>query len=393
MTTLSSRERMLRTSGGQEADHVPCCFMSFAVLRKRHHENRYEVAKAELAMGLDTMLFTPAASRAERPEHPDLRGLPVRFDPRVRTREWYEGAADEFGILHRQYTTPGGTLTTSVQLSADWPHGKHIPFVDDYQVPRMIKPLVTGPRDLDALSYLLTPPSQQDVAYFKQEAQQAEAFAREYGILIAGGWGVGMDLANWLCGMQNLMFLTMDDPGFVGDLLDLIHRWNRARMQVVLSAPVDLYIRRAWYEGCDFVTPRVYRELLLPHLRAEVDLAHANGARFGTICSSGTVPLLDLYLEAGIDVLIGVDPAEGTHTDMALMKNKFGGHVCLWGGVSGAVTVEQGSEEEVREAVRVAIDTLGPTGFILSPVDNITVDTPQTWRNLNVFIDAWQRYR
>jgi hypothetical protein len=202
-----------------------------------------------------------------------------------------------------------------------------------------------------------------------------------------------MDLADWLCGMQNLMFLTVDVPQFVGDLLDLIHRWNVARMQVVLAAPVDLYIRRAWYEGCDFVTPRVYREMILPHLKAQVDLAHAHGARFGYICSSGTVPLLDLYLEAGIDVLIGVDPVQGSHTDMALMKQKLGGQVCLWGGVSGAVTVEQGSEAEVRAAVRHAIDVLGPDRFVLCPVDNVTVDAPKTWRNVDVFIDAWRQCR
>jgi hypothetical protein len=52
-----------------------------------------------------------------------------------------------------------------------------------------------------------------------------------------------------------------------------------------------------------------------------------------------------------------------------------------------------GEKEEVRAAVRQAIETLGPEGFILSPVDNITVDAPQTWQNLEVLIDEWQRRR
>ena len=131
---------------------------------------------------------------------------------------------------------------------------------------------------------------------------------------------------------------------------------------------------------------------ILPRLQVEVDLAHERGAKFGYICSSGTTPMLDYYLEAGIDVLIAIDPIQGTHTDLPLMKEKLGHRVCLWGGVSGAVTVEMGSEEEVRAAVRQAIKTLGPTGFILSPVDNITVDEPLTWRNIDIFIDEWQRH-
>jgi len=55
--------------------------------------------------------------------------------------------------------------------------------------------------------------------------------------------------------------------------------------------------------------------------------------------------------------------------------------------------VERGEKEEVRAAVPHAIETLGPEGFILSPVDNITVDAPRTWQNLEVFIDEWKLRR
>jgi uroporphyrinogen-III decarboxylase len=161
---------------------------------------------------------------------------------------------------------------------------------------------------------------------------------------------------------------------------------------VVLSAPVDLYIRRAWYEGCDFVTPRTYRNLILPHLKAEVDLAHEYGVKFGCICTSGIGPMLDSFLEAGIDVLIGIDPVQGTHTNMSQIKAKAGPKMCLWGGVSGAITIEQGTEQEVRQATSQAITTLGPSGFVLSPIDNITEDQPKTWQNLEFFIDEWRRH-
>ena len=392
MAELTSRQRMLRALDRQETDHVPCCFMSFTALRKRHDENMVELARAERAMGLDSMLFIPAAPRPERPDHPDLRGLPVRFHPDVETREWREEVAGDFDVLHKEYNTPGGRLTTSVRLSEDWPYGDHIPFVGDYQVPRAIKQLITVPKELDALQYFLTPPQGGDIVHFLREAEEARAFVKEHGVLLAGGWGVGMDMANWLCGMQNLMILTMQQPSFVADLLEMIHVWNMQRMEVVLSAPVDLYIRRAWYEGCDFVTPRFYREVILPRLKAEVDLAHERGAKFGYICSSGTKPMLDFHLEAGIDVLIGVDPVQDARMDLALLKERVGDRMCLWGGVSGAVTVEMGTEEEVRLAVRQAVETLGPAGFILSPVDNITVDAPKTWHNIAVFVEEWRKY-
>jgi hypothetical protein len=57
--------------------------MSFSAPAKRLNYNPYEVVKAQLDMGLDAMLFIASAPRPERPEHPDLGGLPVRFEPAV----------------------------------------------------------------------------------------------------------------------------------------------------------------------------------------------------------------------------------------------------------------------------------------------------------------------
>ena len=391
---LNSRERMLGTMALEEADHVPCCFMSFTALRNRCRNSFYELCRAELEMGLDSMLFIPSASRAERPDHPDLRGLPVRFHPDVETRQHRQKGEGGRDILSRQYRTPAGTLTTSVQLSEDWLHADHLPFLDDLSVPRALEYLVKGPEDLGALKFLLIPPSEEDVAAFRREASQARAFADSCGILLAGGWGVGKDMADWLCGMENFMLMAMEQPGFARDLLRMIHEWNLARMKAVLTQdPIDLYVRRAWYEGCEFVTPAFFESVMLPILKRESEEAHAHGARFAYICTSGTSPVLHLYPEAGIDVLIGLDPVQGTQTDLAFIKERIGDRICLWGGVSGAVTVERGSEPEVRTAVAEALHVLGPTGFILSPIDNVTVDAPQTWENVAAFIDEWKRRR
>lgn len=392
MAPSTARDCLVKTLNLEETDRIPCCFMSFSVLRKKFNEDRFAASLEELRMGLDPMLFIPSASRVQRPQHPDLRGLPVHFHPEVRTEHWIsekEGAA----ILNKKYSTPGGDLTTAVRLSGDWPHGQRIPFVDDYQVPRTLKPLVTCREDLEILRrYFLLPPGREVVEGFRLECREARAFVEEHPMLLAGGWGVGLDMAFWLCGMQDLMVLTVENPEFVMDLLQAIHEWNVQRMVPVLSEGVDLFLRRAWYEGCDFITPDFYREAVLPLLKSETRLAHEYGTKFGYICSSGHLPMLDAYLESGIDVLVGVDPVQGTHTDMEALKSKIGMQICLWGGVSAAITVERGDETEIREAVRKAIRTLGPKGFILSPIDNITVEGPKTWHNIGIFIDEWQKW-
>jgi hypothetical protein len=97
--------------------------------------------------------------------------------------------------------------------------------------------------------------------------------------------------------------------------------------------------------------------------------------------------LLPLLREAGVDVLIGVDPRAW---DMAEAKRRLAGDVALWGGVNGHLTVEGGSPDEVRAEVREAIATLGPGGFILSPVDNVRGDDARVRENVAALIDEWQ---
>lgn len=394
---LSSRQRMLIALGGGEPDCVPCSFMLFSALRRRCGDQR-EFVERQLEMGLDACVHLPLywPQDARRPaERSELSGLPVRFDPCVEVRDRREEPAGSgYPILHREYVTPVGVLTTSVRQTDDWPHGDRVPLFDDFSVSRGVKRLVTCPDDLPALRYLLTPPADADVAAFREGSQAARAFAAERGLLVAADMGVLFDAACWLCGIQELILLAATERAFIRDLLAIIHEWNARRMEVVLAEGVDLLIRRGWYETADFISPATYRELALPFLKEDAKQAHEAGAKLGLITTASYTPLLNMYLEAGIDALIGLDPVQDPRADFALTKDKLGGRVCLWGGVNGFVTVETGSPSQVREAVRAAVHQLAPGGgFILSPVDNVTADSESVGRNVEAFIDEWQACR
>ena len=103
--------------------------------------------------------------------------------------------------------------------------------------------------------------------------------------------------------------------------------------------------------------------------------------------------VLDMILDAGVDVLIGVDPVQGKGTGLAEMKRRTRGRMCLWGGVNGFLTVERGTSEEIRAAVAAALEALGPDGLILSPVDNVRDESDRTWRNTEALIDTWRSAR
>jgi hypothetical protein len=386
---MTSRERMLAAIDRREPDHVPCSFMLYGAL-KSMSKDYSDFIERQIAMGLDAVVELPPRPPVVINDYYNLHGIPVQHDPRVTIREWIEHPGDEeLPILVKEYQTPEGILRAEVRKTEDWRWGDHVPLFDDYIVPRSRRFLVREEEDLAPLGYLLALPTPAEALAFRQQAAPALAQARARGLLVAGGWGVGADAIGWVSGLQNMIFMVYDSPELIRHLLQLVSDWNRRRMEVVLEPGIDLYIKRAWYENLDFWTPSTWREFLFPVLRAEAELAHARGARFGYLITSNSMGLLEMIAEAGVDVIIGVDPHSW---DLEKAKAQLGGKVCLWGGVNGHLTVEAGTGDEVRAEVRRALGILGPGGgFILSPVDNVRENTARSQANVDILIDEWRR--
>jgi hypothetical protein len=378
---------MLAAITGGDVDHVPCSFMMYRGLWERCATYE-EFIERQIELGLDTFVQLPPRPPGIRNDWYNLHGLPVSHDPSVRVRESIEQLPGEtYPLMIKEYATPAGTLRAEVWQTPDWRWGDHVPFLDDYIEPRSRKFLIDEPADLEALRYLLTELTSDEVAEFREASEPVLGLARDHDLLVAGGWGIGVDLLGWVFGLERLVIAVYEQPAFIRDLLDLVASWNAKRMEVVLDAGVDLYLKRAWYENLDFWTPATWREFILPTTRAEVELAHARGALFGYIMTSDCMDLLPLIREAGVDVIIGLDPRAW---DMREARRRLGGDVALWGGVNGHLTVEQGSSDDVRAEVRAAIDALAATGFILSPVDNVRHDDEATRTNVAALIDEWR---
>jgi hypothetical protein len=380
---------MLAALSGQNPEIVPCSFMLFNAL-KTESQDYLNFIQHQLDLGLDAYVQIPPRPMVVKNDYYNLHGLPVSYHPDVTINQWKENQVGQtYPILIKEYHTPAGTLRAEVRQDDEWRWGDHVPFLDDYLVGRSNKFIVDGPEDLDALRYLLVSPTPAQIEQFKAESAPVLAFARENDLLVAGGWGVGADLIGWVYGLHRLPYAVFDQPEFVAELLEIIAVWNRSRMEVILEAGIDLFIKRAWYENCDNFTPSHYRQFIKPILKADSDLAHQYDARFGFMMTSNCMALLDDIRDTGADAIIGVDPEQW---DLEVAKQKLGGSVCLWGGVNGHLTVELGDPEGVRAQVRQALEILSPGGgFILSPVDNVREYTPISRANVAVLIDEWKQ--
>jgi hypothetical protein len=390
---MTSKECMLLSLGGKKGDYVPCSFMLFFNL---YHQcsNESEFVEKQVDLGLDAVCHTGY--------------LPHRLHPDTEYKTWEETESGKT-VFCRNIDTPKGPLTARVFKQNGWPTKDHFPIMDDWNVPRSEEFLVKPEQDLEKIEYLFGGSHDEDILKLKETAGEAAKMAEKFGLLSVGGWKgglvpgstsdfgiMGCDSMAWLSGYVDVMTLSLERPEIIKEYAEIIHRWNKRQIEIYLDVTEsDLIIRRGWYETTEFWTPGAFRDIIFPTLKREADLVHQAGKKYGYIITSAFLPLLDDILESGVDVLIGLDPEQGKGTEIASVKRRCKEKgMSLWGGVSGALTVEQGTEEDTRSAVKNALETLGDGGgFILSPVDNVRDDTPNARKNTDVFIDAWKKYR
>lgn len=396
---MTSKERMLTVLNGGKPDHTPCCFFLFSNLYLRSRTEQ-EFVEKQLEMGLDTVAHVGHLNHTLH-----LDGM---LHPDVKHREWVE---QKGGVKYfcRRLDTPKGPLTSRVRQYEGWPKEGDFPLLKDWIVPRAEEPLVKPEQDLEKVRYLFGPFKDRDIAVLRESAAAAKKLAERHGLLQIGGWKgyvsaglqidpgtMGCDAMAWLSGYEEVMTLAITRPEIIREYAQIIHAWNLKQIGIYLEVTgAELIIRRAWYETTEFWTPEAYRTIIAPTIKREADLVHQAGKKYGYIITSAFLPLVDDILAAGVDVLIGLDPKEGKGTDLRQVKAKFAAKKrTIWGGVSGAVTIETGTKTETEQAVSEALQLLGANGgFILAPMDNVREDTPLAWQNTQAFIDAWKKHR
>ena len=373
-TTMTSRERLTAAINLEEPDHVPLwCLWSHDRDPYNRKDDRARI-KATLALGMDDTLWLHA---------------PWRIAPEVKGSAWMEPVSGEdYVLMHKRYETPAGVAEHIMRSSEYLNAPEHIGVVGDLNMSHAVKFLVEGRKDLGPLRYLLSDPDGDQLAAFKEKAKAYRRFADEKQILLEGAYVSLGDTVAWLMGPENTMYAFQDDPGFVEELLDVIWGWHAKQIEILLDEKVDIILHRAWYELPDFWGVKSYRRFLKPLLKKEVEMVHQAGAFFSYIMTKGIMPLLDDFLEIGMDVLWGPDPVQG-EADLSTLRDKLKGRMCIWGGMNAILTLGQGTPEDAQRAVEEAIRTLAPGGgFVLFPVDQIVAATP--WENVEAMLGRWR---
>jgi hypothetical protein len=404
MTNMTSKERILAAIKMQELDHLPLGQLFHSTIMETPKDkcwrNQFERAEVMKDIGLDPLIdiWVPA------PEAP----------PEIPVKKWMESDPDGPDmLLCAAYETPAGTLTAKVRRTdEDWYEQTHYRFLprwdgnahrdidqydridmmDDYFTRRFKVPLVKGPDDLDAFEYLLKAPTGGDRDLWIKQALEAKRIADELGLATQARRVAVGDWFMWVCWVEDFCFQMIEEPEYVERFYDIVNNYNKQIVDMVLEVEPDIVQYRGWYDTPDYWGLDRYENILAPRISELGQKVHDGNSLFCVLLTEGYTLYKDILNKMDVDVFLGLEPLAARKSEnLAEVKKALGASHCIWGGVNACVDVGTGSDEKIDEAVKTAIETLGPRGFILNAAMYF-YDDDVTWDRFMVFVNAWKKY-
>lgn len=182
------------------------------------------------------------------------------------------------------------------------------------------------------------------------------------------GWSDMRDLL----GYENALMGMLSETDHFCALLERVVDYNltlarlaRERYGVEIVATTDDVANASGL----LLNPRHYFNLIGPAFRRAIQGFKDLGLLVIKHCDGDTRPVMDFWMDCGIDCFDPVDPTAGLR--MGDFKERYGGRICLKGNINCAGVLVRGTTEEVRQEVRDCLEQGGPAGLILSSSNTI----------------------
>lgn len=173
-------------------------------------------------------------------------------------------------------------------------------------------------------------------------------------------------------GMEHLMMDYIENPGLAHDLARISADYNMELVAAALDAGADAIVLEddLAFNANTLMSPAQFDEFISPYQREIVDLIHAKGAKAIKHTDGNIWPILDRLIENGFDGIHPLQPQAGM--DLKKVKAYCGDRICLLGNIDCIDLLPSGTEAEVEEAVRKAIEDAGAGGgYIITSSNTI----------------------
>ncbi len=266
-------------------------------------------------------------------------------------------------VYDRRFQTPAGVLTDKIRwCRPDAGYG-------DGPNPHREEPLLKSSDDLEAYQYLYPKPRKDLIAdipiILKEFGDKALIAAAD--CLQIGSWGTEA------LGPEGMLLASIDDPDLLSGAARIANDAHLTNLKAILEAGVEV-VYDSWFQ-CSPSTgwmPSTYERIFLPLIRECIDLTHQYGALYLYQDDGKMNDYIPLIVDAGVDVVCGMQPPPVGDVVLSDVKKKFGGKVALFGGLDPCYTFDMGTTETVREGVKRAIaDGAAGGGFVLGTAEAV----------------------
>jgi uroporphyrinogen decarboxylase len=140
------------------------------------------------------------------------------------------------------------------------------------------------------------------------------------------------------------------------------------------------------------MAPDMYRRVLQPIHAEWIEFIKARTRAKLFFHTDGDVfPLIDDFVEMGIDILNPIQTSAGKMSDLEALRDRFGSKIVFCGGIDTQRVLPHGTPDQVRAEVRRVIDILGPGGgYMVSSVHTVMNDVSA--ENVLAMVDAVEEY-
>jgi len=379
---LTSRERVLTTIHHEQPDRVPLVIgVSNATgIRMKPYRGIKDIIGVHAPD--DYIYDWPELGTAKIDEqtmrrlHSDVRGVldlePETIRKRNRERDPHSDCIDSWG---------GGQTEI---VPGDWFPSIH--------------PL-SDARTVEELEAYQGWPDMSDPTRIAHVRETANRLAEEnqYAILATPWLLFPFERAYAMQGMETFLLNMAMDPDFARALMEKIAvhcKQLMGRFLEELGDNVDI-IKIGDDLGTQkslMISPKMYREILKPIHADFISFIKARTKAKILFHSDGDVaPLIDDFVEIGVDILNPIQTSAGTMSDLPSLKKRFGKNIVFCGGIDTHRILPFGSVEEVREEVRRVIEILGPGGgCMIGAVHTVMDDVPP--ENVLAMVDAVEEF-
>ena len=375
---MTSRERILRAMRARPVDQVATAPRMWKFNRTYYGRHDPETSLRSAAeFGYDPLYYTSVS-------------VPSFFGPSIASAEALPegvtctGEVDEgenFDIIRRRFETPAGAV------SDVWhrPHADRGYGISPAPIP--IETLLKGPEDLEALKCLTSAPSPGAIRSFAGLTD----FFGEQGLVSPYVRSPFNDLS-YLYPVVDALMLAYDAPDFLRDLLAFLQEACLADIRAHLEAGASTIFISGFHISLSVGwSPAIFREFFLPLIKEQAAVTHDGGAVFHYYDDGKMMAILDMLIEAEVDVASTCTPAPAGDFDLRAAKEQVGDRLVLMGYVDIESVLHRGTAELVEETVREAIEIgAADDAFVLSTSDGVLTQTPV--ENMRAYFAAAKKY-